>query len=103
MYLDFEIIRRSLDELSSFHAFFGITFLVCKLDHLPVGKPRTFEINNEEKYFLDFYYRPDPRSKLFPAVQDFCPRGPVAESKISIVWFTEHPHARRFRSSFFPR
>jgi hypothetical protein len=90
MYLDFEIIRRSLDELSSFHAFFGITFLVCKLDHLPVGKPRTFEINNEEKYFLDFY-------------QDFCPRGPVAESKISIVWFTEHPHARRFRSSFFPR
>jgi hypothetical protein len=65
MYLDFEIIRRSLDELSSFHAFFGITFLVCKLDHLPVGKPRTFEINNEEKYFLDFYYRPDPRSKYY--------------------------------------
>jgi hypothetical protein len=65
MFLDFEIVRRSLDELSSFHPFFGITFLVCKLDDLPVGTSRPFEINAEEKRFLESFYKPDPHSEFF--------------------------------------
>jgi len=65
MYLDFEIVRRSLDELSAFHPFFGITFLVCKLDELPVGSPRPFEINGEEKRFLEAFYKPDAFSEYF--------------------------------------
>lgn len=65
MFLDFEIIRRSLDELSVFHPFFGITFLVCKLEGLPIGNSRSFEINNEEKRFLEAFYQPDPASVYF--------------------------------------
>ena len=65
MFLDFEVVRRSINELSAFHPFFGITFLVCKLDDLPVGVARPCEINNDERAFLERFYQPDSRSSFF--------------------------------------
>ena len=70
MFLDFEVVRRSLNELSAFHPFFGITFLVCKLDKLPIGTSRNFEINTQERNFLDRFYKPDRNSAFF--FQPFC-------------------------------
>jgi predicted ATPase len=65
MFIDFKIVRHSLDQLRSFHPFFGITFLVCKKAKLPVGKATSFGINTAEDQFLKTYYKPDISSKYF--------------------------------------
>jgi predicted ATPase len=65
MFIDFKIVQRSLEHLRSFHAFFGITFLVCKKAQLPVGKSTPFGINAAEDAFLKTHYKPDIASKHF--------------------------------------
>jgi hypothetical protein len=64
MFIDIQIVKRSLEHLS-FHPFFGITFLVCKKACLPVGKSTSFEINTEEETFLKTHFKPDISSKYY--------------------------------------
>jgi hypothetical protein len=54
-----------LDELKRLHPFFGITFLVCKQESLPVEQLVHFEINALEASFLERYHKPEPRSQHY--------------------------------------
>jgi hypothetical protein len=65
LYFRQELVLQSLERLSNVHPFFGITFLVCKQERLPVGKMRPFAINAAEQEFLQEYYHPDMRSKFY--------------------------------------
>src|ERR1051325_11363407 len=64
-YISIEQLRRSLQNLESIHQFYGITFLTCKLNSLPIGRPIEFPINAEEKRVLDTYYKPYPMSEYY--------------------------------------
>lgn len=65
MYLRREIILKALKRLDVLHPFFGITFLVCKKESLPVGRKTSFSINSAEEHFLFQHYHPDLKSKYF--------------------------------------
>ncbi len=65
MYFRQDLVFQSLERLSNVHPFFGITFLVCKQERLPVGKMRQFAINSAEQAFLQEYYHPDMQSKFY--------------------------------------
>ena len=65
MYIAFEVVQRAIDELRSFHPFFGITFLVCKKLKLPVGRSIHVPINDAEKQFLSEHYKPDYSSQHY--------------------------------------
>lgn len=59
MFFTLSQIEQSLKKLESVHHFFGITFLVCKRNSLPVGKAIEFPISRAEQGFIEKYYRPD--------------------------------------------
>jgi hypothetical protein len=65
MFLTLEIIKESLKSLEKIHPFFGMTFLVCKINDLPVGKTTSFPINNLETEFLREYFKPSEKSEKF--------------------------------------
>jgi hypothetical protein len=65
MYLAFSIVQESMTRLRAYHPFFGITFLVCKQEKLPVGRMVHFPINAKEDEFLRTYYKPDLKSKHY--------------------------------------
>lgn len=70
MFLKIEQIRESLESLKSLHPFYGITFLACKKERLPVGEAIQFPINSIEKEFLDRYFKPDEDSSFYYQVFD---------------------------------
>jgi hypothetical protein len=55
----------AIERLGKFHPFFGITFLVCKENSLPIGSKASFSINSAEKRFLKDFYHPDVTSDYF--------------------------------------
>jgi hypothetical protein len=65
MFLSLYQISQSLKALETVHPFYGTTFLVCKLDKLPVGEAVEYPINAKERDFLDRYYKPDTGSKYY--------------------------------------
>jgi hypothetical protein len=65
MHLRQDIVMRAVERLGVLHPFFGITFLVCKKQNLPVGKKVSIPINNAEEQFLREYYHPDLKSKYY--------------------------------------
>ncbi len=58
-------IAKSVNRLEPINPFFGTTFLVFKKGNLPVGNRTSFQIDAENKKFLEKYYRPDGRSNWF--------------------------------------
>jgi hypothetical protein len=62
-HFSFDQIKHSLAALRRVHPFFGITFLVCKQDGLPIGRAISYPIAQRETEFLDQYYRPAGRSQ----------------------------------------
>ncbi|MGH9499301.1 MAG: AAA family ATPase [Terriglobales bacterium] len=62
MYLSLDIVRKAISELRDVHPFYGITYLVCKLEKLPIGRSVNFGINKAETDFLNEYYKPDFKS-----------------------------------------
>jgi hypothetical protein len=58
-------IIRSLKELENVHPFYGVTFLTCKKNNLPVGDSVHFSINHLEEEFLNIYYKPDQSTTWF--------------------------------------
>ncbi|HEV2498434.1 MAG TPA: AAA family ATPase [Terriglobia bacterium] len=65
MYLSPKLIRQAVTGLGDIHPFFGITYLVCKRDMLPVGKMIEFPINKAEEEFLRQHYKPDLKSDYY--------------------------------------
>ncbi len=58
-------IAESVKRLEPINPFFGITYLVFKKGNLPVGTRTPFQIDAENRKFLEKYYRPDGRSNWF--------------------------------------
>ncbi len=65
MFISLDIIREAITELEYIHPFYGITFLVCKKERLPIGKGDQLSIDTLETDFLDTYYKPDEKSEYF--------------------------------------
>ena len=86
MYFRQEIVLESLKRLDQVHPFFGIGFLVCKQQKLPVGKMTSFGFGHEEEKFLREYYRPNLKSKYFFQ--------PFRTSNTAARWLQpKYPHA----------
>jgi hypothetical protein len=64
-YLSNRQILESLDHLSGFNQFFGLTFLAAKSALLPVGKTTDISLDSLNHKFLQNYYSLDPRSEYF--------------------------------------
>jgi len=64
-YFSFDQIKESLRLLEDHNAFFGVTFLVAKLNQLPVGKTKKVHIDGENEEFLKKYYKLNPASDWF--------------------------------------
>jgi len=58
-------LKKSLSSIQFVHPFFGISFLTCKINDLPVGRTIEFPIDHKEKEFLNTYYRPNQNSEWF--------------------------------------
>src|SRR5438876_9134309 len=59
MFFTAEQIAKSIARLEPVHPFYAITFLVFKKADLAVGSSAEFQIDAENKKFLDRYYKPD--------------------------------------------
>ena len=64
-YFSFDQINESLRLLEDYNTFFGITFLVAKLNQLPIGKTKKLHLDAETDQFLKKYYRLNPSSQWF--------------------------------------
>lgn len=76
MYFSASQILSSINKLGSINPFFGITFLVCKKEMLPVGVKIDFPLDQKTKEFLEENHRIHPASPSF-----FQPFGPVGKKK----------------------
>lgn len=65
MFLSIDQIEKSLSNLESIHPFYGVTFLVCKKNNLPVGSSIRFPISDYETELLDEHYKPNEKSNFF--------------------------------------
>lgn len=65
MFLSIRQVEESIEKLKSVHPFYGITFLVCKREGLPIGISIPFQISLKETVFLDEFYKPDGTSEYF--------------------------------------
>jgi hypothetical protein len=65
MFLTLEHITQALENLKSVHPFYGMTFLACKREALPIGRAIPFPIANHETALLDKYYRPEETSEFY--------------------------------------
>ena len=65
MYFSAAQITRSIQALGGVHPFHGITFLACKLGHLPVGEEIVFALDSVTDKFLQDHHSLDPRSDWF--------------------------------------
>ena len=58
-YIAVETVVASIEKLRRFNPFYGITYLVCKKNSLPVGRPTHFPIDDATNQFLQEFYKPD--------------------------------------------
>lgn len=86
MYISLEYIQLALDQLKSLHPFYGITFLVCKLNHLPVGQMQSFSIDEQEQAFLRKYFHPNRNSEYFYWVF-LNQKGLIQRRWVDLIWF----------------
>lgn len=78
MYLSTKYILKAMEKLRDIHPFFGITFLSCKKNELPVGKPIEYSMDTNNKSFLEEYHRLNPNSTYFYL--------PYKSNSISVYW-----------------
>lgn len=65
MFLSLSQIKDALENLKAIHPFYGLTFLACKRERLPVGRAISFQISVHETALLDQYYRPHTTSQYY--------------------------------------
>ncbi len=58
-------ILRSIHALKKVHPFYGITFLTCKKQLLPVGKTKEFPLDKKNGMFLQEHHKINPDSESF--------------------------------------
>src|SRR5215469_6879309 len=59
LYIAIETVVASIEKHRRLNPFYGITFLVCKKNGLPIGKPIHFPIDDATNQFLQRFYKPD--------------------------------------------
>ena len=65
MYFSAEQIRHAITELGRVHPFFGITFLACKKENLPIGTTMQFHLGKVTKQHMDNHHRINPGSEFY--------------------------------------
>lgn len=65
IYLSTEYILSAVKQLSSVHAFLGITFLTCKKEELPIGTPTDFPMDYLTRNFMDTVHKICPYSEYY--------------------------------------
>ena len=65
IYLSTEYILSAIKQLSAVHTFLGITFLTCKREKLPIGKPIDFPMDSKTKQFMNEVHRICPSSRYY--------------------------------------
>jgi hypothetical protein len=65
MYLSISYVIESIKRLGAIHPFYGITFLTCKANSIPVGKQIEFSMDNSNKIFMDRVHSIYPASKYY--------------------------------------
>jgi hypothetical protein len=80
MYLSTKTIVNSIERLKPVNPFYGITYLACKENNLPVGSVKELSMDNLTKNFMDKVHRIHPISNQY-----FQPYGSDARSKRWVV------------------
>lgn len=65
MFLKPNIVLESINILNSVHPFFGITYLTCKKNDLPINKEIAISIDNCNKDFLNKYHKLCPDTSFY--------------------------------------
>ncbi len=65
MYFSAEQIKRAIIQLKDVHPFFGITFLACKKENLPIGKPIKFHLGRITKEHMEKHHKLNQNSKHY--------------------------------------
>lgn len=65
MYLSKEYILTAISKMGAIHPFYGITFLSCKKNKLPVGKKVSYQMDRNTKLFMDEVHKLDPVSGYY--------------------------------------
>ncbi|MEA5058963.1 MAG: ATP-binding protein [Candidatus Pelethousia sp.] len=65
MYLSTDYILTAIRRLSNVHPFYGITFLSCKKNNLPVGKKVDFPMDSNTRAFLEEVHKISPSSQYY--------------------------------------
>lgn len=65
MFLSKKIIVESIDDLKKIHPFYGITFLACKKNELPIGSMQPFQMDSFTKQLLESYHKIDRDSDFY--------------------------------------
>lgn len=65
MYICLEFILEAIKRLKRVHPFFGITFLSCKQNDLPVGGQVAFSMDEKTRRFMDLNHRLYPQSEWY--------------------------------------
>lgn len=65
MYLSKEYILTAISKMSAVHPFYGITFLSCKKNKLPIGEKAPYQMDRNTKIFMDEVHKLDPVSGYY--------------------------------------
>jgi hypothetical protein len=65
MFLATKTIVDSIERLKNINPFYGITYLACKENNLPVGTVKELSLDNLTKAFMDKVHRIHPSSKYY--------------------------------------
>jgi hypothetical protein len=92
MYLSTKTIVDSIERLRGVNPFYGITYLACKEEDLPVGESRELSMDNLTKRFMDRIHKLHPTSNQY-----FQPYGSNTKSKRWLaprsLWDLENFHS----------
>ena len=65
MFFSLQKIEKSIEALTAFNPFFGITYLACKKNRLPVGQVTAFHMDSLTAEFMTSYFRVAPDSEFY--------------------------------------
>jgi len=65
MYLSKSYILTAISKMSKIHPFYGITFLSCKKNRLPIGEKSPYQMDGNTKTFMDEVHKLDPVSEFY--------------------------------------
>ncbi len=65
MYLSTEYILAAIRRLGAVHPFYGITFLSCKENNLPIGHKEAFSMDRNTRAFLEKIHKINPSSQCY--------------------------------------